>query len=695
MSESEQRHLQPWLHELAVAVDGHVTALSRRDGQVTGHGVEGLFVDDARVLSVLEVDVDGHVPAFVGSSARGATADFLASARNLGDGGADPSVEVLRRRRLVDGALREQVELRSRAAHEVRARVVARIGGDGAELADVKNGLADGTVLVTATADGALARWRTPRHDVRVEADGFEQLRPVDAGGVLAVADVRLAPGGAATLGVVVEASRREESLFDAEAASGSVRWSSEVVVEAADGRLGPLVEASVADLQHLLLSDPLDRRDVFAAAGTPWYLTLFGRDSLWTARFLLPLGPELAAGTLRALARRQGRVTDDGRAEAPGKIPHELRRIAFVDHEHGMHLPPVYYGTVDATSLWVCTLHDAWRWGMPEAEVVELLPALRSALDWITGAATGGDDFLRYVDETGTGLTNQGWKDSGDSIRWRDGRVAEAPIALIEAQAYAVEAARSSADLLDALGDDTDRARVSRLHAFADDLARRIREHFWVDGDDGRYLAMALDAAGEAVTGVGSNMGHALGTGTLTPAEAAEVARVLTGPTLLRRGGIGTLATDNGGFNPLGYHTGSVWIHDTAICASGLAREGLVGPAVEVARRVVATGTAFGGRLPELFADGVVLDGPAPYPASCRPQAWAAAAAVEVVRIAVGFVVDAPARTVTIDPPRPLAFGAVRVAGFRAGDAALTIEVGADGGVTCTGLPADWRLLP
>jgi glycogen debranching enzyme len=693
VSEPAHAPLQPWLHALAISVDGHLTVLGRQDGQLTGDGAEGLFVDDARVLSVLEVLLDGRAPAFVGAAARGSAADFLGSARGLGDHGPDPSIEVLRHRRLARGVMTEEVVVRSRAAADVSARVSLRLGGDGAEVSDVKHGVAD-TRLCDAVVEASVARWSTPRHEVVVRLEGFAEVRPHSDGGVVADVDVDIAPGGVVRLAIEVTAARTAESLFDAEAASSRVSWEDDIVVECPDRRLSSLVRGSIADFQHLLLDDPANRDDFFVAAGTPWYLTLFGRDSLWSARLTLPLGTELAAGTLRALARRQGTEVAVGRAEAPGKIAHELRRIDFVDKVHHMHLPPVYYGTVDATALWVCTLHDAWRWGMPVPEVEALLPALRSALHWVTEVAPGDDGLLRYVDETGTGLANQGWKDSGDSIRWRDGQVAEAPIALVEAQAYAVEAARGAVALFEALGTEGDRADIPRLRAFADTLTIAIRQRYWVRGEAHPYLAMALDGRGEAVTGVGSNMGHVLGTGALTAEEAARVVRVLTGPTLLLDGGIATLATDNGGFNPLGYHTGSVWTHDTAICALGLAREGFTSEAVDVALRLVRTGSAFGDRFPELFADGVVLGGPAPYPASCRPQAWAAASAVAILRIALGLEVDAPARTVTVRPPKPLAFGQIRVAGLSVAGSPVTIHAADDGSVTVDGLPDDWRLL-
>ncbi len=214
---------------------------------------------------------------------------------------------------------------------------------------------------------------------------------------------------------------------------------------------------------------------DTFLAAGVPWYLTLFGRDSIWAARMLLPIDLGPAAGTLRTLARLQGTKIDTSSAEAPGKIPHELRRAAF--ELGGMTLPPLYYGTIDATPLWICLLHDAWRAGLADAEVIDLLPALEGALTWMTDVAdTDGDGFLDYLDASGRGLTNQGWKDSADAIRFSDGRIADGSIALCEVQGYAYEAAISGATLLEAFG----RPGGEGLRGWAANLADRFRAAFW-----------------------------------------------------------------------------------------------------------------------------------------------------------------------------------------------------------------------
>ncbi len=231
---------------------------------------------------------------------------------------------------------------------------------------------------------------------------------------------------------------------------------------------------------------DPVDPRDCFLAAGSPWFLTLFGRDSIWAARMLLPLGTDLAGGTLRTLARRQGRVAVPDTEEQPGKILHEVRR-AQLDLGPALQLPPVYFGTVDATPLWVCLLADAWRWGLAPGQVEALLPDLERALSWlVTDADADGDGFLEYVDHSGHGLANQGWKDSGDSIQWADGRLADPPIALCEVQGYAYEAAVSGADLLDAFG----RPGSDRLREWAQALRTRFRGSFWVEDAVGAYPA-------------------------------------------------------------------------------------------------------------------------------------------------------------------------------------------------------------
>ena len=315
-----------------------------------------------------------------------------------------------------------------------------------------------------------------------------------------------------------------------------------------------------------------------------------------------------------------------------------------------------------------------------------ELLPALRSALGWLTEHAAGdGDGFVRYVDASGRGLANQGWKDSGDSVQHADGRIAEPPIALVEAQAYAHRALLDAAALLDALGSAADAGRPERARQHAAVLRDRFRAAFWVADDTGPYPALALDGPGRPVRSLASNLGHLPGSGLLDEAETALVAARLGSPDLDSGYGLRTLAAAHRSFNPLGYHTGSVWPHDTAIAVLAAARAGHPEPAAALARGLVAAGRSFDFRLPELFG-GTAAAAEEPvlaYPAACRPQAWSAAAAAALLTAALGLRADVPAGQLRVEPAAafagwfPLTARGLRVAGAR-----LDISVDAAGGV-------------
>jgi glycogen debranching enzyme len=416
----------------------------------------------------------------------------------------------------------------------------------------------------------------------------------------------------------------------------------------------------------------------------------------------LLPLGSGLALGTLRTLARRQGVVVDQLTGEEPGKILHELRREsashdAFSGGPFGaevLTLPPVYYGTVDATPLWVCLLHDAWRWGLADADVEPLLAPMQRCLAWLVDYGCASSPFVSYIDASGHGLTNQGWKDSHDSIQFRDGRIASAPLALCEVQGYAYEAAVGGADLLDAFG----YPGANRWREFAALLAERFRERFWVEDDEGPYPAVALDSTGIPVDSLSSNIGHLLGTGLLDAGEAELVARRLGGGDMNSGFGLRTLAASSVGFNPLGYHTGSVWAHDTAIAISGMSRtSGVVAKraASSLIEGLLAAAEGFTYRMPELYGghDRTGQSRPLAYPASCRPQAWAAASAVSVLTALVGLRPDVPGRTVRFDPlpgSGPLAVGGLDIAG-----SSLFVRLTESGQPHVTGLPPGLSIRP
>ncbi|WP_433414185.1 amylo-alpha-1,6-glucosidase [Microtetraspora malaysiensis] len=683
--------LQPLLHDLVSTVLAPTSALSGADGQIRASGVQGLFHADARALSLARLQIDGHEPEAIAYLPVGPGHDrFVSLARRLGDPHPDPTVRIERTRQVTPYGMSEQVEIVSTASAPVTATVTIELAGDFAPIEVVKSGGDTTPVAATAEGPGTLV-WRSQRS--RVVVTGMDARAEIaDAPGQVAPArlawPVTVRPRERVTL-------RWEAAVTDPAAVvispSGPVEWSRPRVA-AADRRLERLLDRSLDDLRSLRLVEPDAPGDTFLGAGVPWFLTLFGRDSIWAARMLLPLGTELAAGTLRVLARRQGVRTDPASGEAPGKIMHELRRHEFTVEGNGLRLPATYYGTIDATPLWIALLHDAWRWGMPERAVAPLLPHLEAALGWLgEHADPDGDGFVEYIDTSSRGLANQGWKDSGDAVRFRDGSQATAPIALAEVQGYAYQAATGAAALLEAFG----RPGAERWREHAAALAARFRDRFWVEGPAGRYPALALDAAKRPVDSLTSNIGHLLGTGLLSAGEEAEVARLLASPAMAGGFGLRTMSADDGGFSPLSYHCGSIWAHDTAIVLAGLARAGFGGQAAGLAEGLLAVGEAFGYRLPELYGGDARDDvgRPLPYPAACRPQAWSAAAAVTIVHAATGLYPDVPEGRVTLRPLAGAPLGAVSAHGLRVAGHEVGVEVDAAGRAEVTGLPAGLRI--
>jgi glycogen debranching enzyme len=661
---------QPHLFDLVSCVAAPSLVLSRDDGQIRAGGVEGWLRDDRRLLSLLRVLVDGEEPLGLRAESDGArAASFRGIVRAAGDSTHDPTVFVDRRRVLGHRDLTEVLTLSSSARREVELTVTVEAAADFARTAEVRAG--ETTDAVTAEASGEGLRWS--QDGTRVELRSDPAPSTVDGAartGVMAWT-VTLAPGESVSLWLHAAVDTPGPPLFRG---AHSAPWSRPVVT-CPDPRVALALHRGLADLEGLLLCDPAED-DVFAAAGTPWFLTLFGRDSLWTARMLLPTGTDLAMSTLRVLARRQGEHEDPVTEEQPGRILHEVRTEALT--LGGMTIPPLYYGTVDATPLFVILLAEAWRWGADPKQVRRLLPAAQRCLDWVEQQT--GDEFLRYVDRTGTGLSNQGWKDSDDSIQWADGALAAPPIALSEVQAYAYQAAVLGADLLDAFGSPDG----PRRRAWAESLAERFRAAFWVDDPAGPYPAVALDRDGRAVDSVASNMGHLLGTGLLTPEEEGLVARRLASEAMDSGFGLRTLTAESPAFSRLSYHGGSVWPHDTAIAVMGLARAGFGTEAQSLLEGLLRAAPAFGFRLPELYGGDSARDreAPMPYPAACRPQAWAAAAPVAALTALLGLHVDVPAGQVSVrplvtTPPAPLS-----VTGLRLGAHDLDVHLDHDGHV-------------
>lgn len=628
---------QPYLHAQSIVLRAPIQCWSAPDGQVLAPAdlgqpastsiAQGLLCGDDRTISRLVLQVTGRQLEHVCTTEPGGTSaryDYVVRTPELG---IDPQVTIERRREVTGDSFAETLVVRQASVAPLSLELVVELTPDATPMTDIKSGLAPVRVEpapVAAGQDTVDWSWRDADTSISLTAPGAR---------LEAVGDhYRMAW----TLDVPARSEARvgfRVQLSDA-AAPFVASTAPELVLPdltGADASLRLMVEKSFRDLGALRLAERAASGNAFLAAGAPWFFTLFGRDSLIAARLLLPTNVELAASTLEVLAGRQGTRIDVDNAEQPGKILHEVRRVALELHDthvsddhadaasdadaQGSVLPPEYFGTIDATPLWILLFADAVDAGMDAGRARALVPALLGALGWLRDHADAdGDGFLEYFDLSGHGLANQGWKDSGDSIRWSDGSQARGPIALVEVQGYAHAALLAGHRLLLRLAPDQ---ASDEWVARARELKQRFREHFWVEDDLGRYPALALDADKRPVDGVSSNMGHLLGTGILDADEARLVVERLMHPSMRSGYGIRTLSTTNAGYWPLGYHVGSVWTHDTAVIIDGMRREGFTAPAAELARDLLRAAGGFGHRMPELYGGQPAdeIQPPMPYP--------------------------------------------------------------------------------
>ncbi|MGV8845351.1 MGH1-like glycoside hydrolase domain-containing protein [Tessaracoccus sp.] len=597
---------QPFVHDRCVVLHAPNQWWSARSGDSTA-GIDGIYAGDVRVIGGAVLTIDGGDVEWVGNSSDDDDASTLRHhyVVRIAGGGADPLVSMTRVRCITGEVARERYEIANASDAQVSLTLKVSLDGEGTPLDAVKSG----ATAIAAPVAGGLAA-----HDADVRRDGDSAV---------------------VCWSVAIPAKgRREVGWSLALSPSGSMTSPSGAPLEAPStgGRLGRLLRRSVADLNGLRMTDVLTPDSQFFAAGSPWFFTLFGRDSLIAALLALPFSNDVALGTLRTLAARQGVRRDPVTAEEPGKILHEVRNAGFT-LDGSRHLPPVYYGSIDATLLWILLMKEVLATGVDPSQMADLVGPLEAAAQWLLECSDADDDgLLEYIDESGHGLANQGWKDSGDSIRFADGTLGDAPIALAEVQGYAYEAAHAAIRAAELLGAEVD---VEALEGFAHRLKKRFQESFWCSDELGEYPALALDAHKTRVDGVASNMGHLLGSGLLTASQEATVASRLLDASMFSGLGVRTLSTTNEAFWPLRYHGGSVWTHDTGQIIWCLMRAGFSDEARVLANGLLDAAEDFEFRLPELFAGYARTEVPhaLPYPASCRPQAWAAATGIVVWR--------------------------------------------------------------
>jgi glycogen debranching enzyme len=636
------------LSQTTVLKAGNVYSVTERDGSLDmrpGHPL-GVFRDDCRFVSGHELRIGGARPELLVAASRSgfAAVHELTNPPLQLPGGRVLALQALQvrfERRLVDpGTILERIELRSYDPDPLELEVELALRTDFAPMLGIRGIVPiDGPQPSVAPVPGGVCFAATGRDSVHraltVTADPAPAVRD---DGRLAFS-LRLERGRAVTIALDYDLHEHEEPPRAGRPARDPT------VARPAPGRAGPRVvtddklfdrvlDRSLHDLR--MLASRLDGQDYYAA-GVPWYATLFGRDSLITAIETIAFDARMAERTLRLLARMLGTRDDAERDEEPGKVLHELR-VGEVARR-GLTPLSLYYGTVDATPLFLCLLAEHADWCGDLSLFRELRGDVERMLGWIDGPGDrNGDGLLEYASRSANGLRNQGWKDSHDGIMAEDGTPLEPPITLVEPQGYVLRAKRGIAKLM---ARDGDAAGAAQLEREAAELEQRI-ERFWLP--ERGYYAMALGPDGAPSAALGSNQGHLLWAGAVPPQRAQAIRDAVMSERMFSGWGIRTLAEGEAAYNPVGYHLGTVWPHDTALIAVGLRRYGFDDDFTQVLGGMLdAAAAAENYRLPELFAGfgRGEFETPVPYPVACQPQAWAAGAIPYLGRTALGVVAD------------------------------------------------------
>lgn len=677
-------------------------------GDVRSGTGDGLFHRDTRFLSTFRLEVDGRQPDLLAGRAVDAFSARI-YLQPTADG-ADSAPIVIERRRFIGDGVHEDLVVANHGDDAAELELRVQFDADFADLFEVKRLVAArrpprSRAVVDSAAGVVRLSGRGRRADRSVVIRAMPEAEPALTRTSVAYRVSVPARQSWRTCidvvpvheGVAYEPRCRCDSfgLLKSPMADRARRWQADFPsLETDDDTLLHTYRRSVADLGALRIPSPDGSNRVVVAAGIPWFMTLFGRDALITAYMALPFAPELAVDSLEVLAAFQGRRVDPESAEEPGKILHELRsgplavRRRFLGH--------FYYGTVDATLLFVTLVAEVHRWGIAPDAVARLVPAVERCIDWaLARSEADRDGFVTYQRKFRHGLANQAWKDSADAVQSAGGTPAQGPIAMVEVQGYLVDALRSGAEVLEAHGAAS--ARTAELRRRASELESRIESAFEVSASraGAGYLGLALDGRGRVVDGLASNMGHLLWSRAVRAPVAERIALHLVDEPLFAGWGVRTFAATNAGFLPVSYHRGSIWPHDNALIAHGLARYGLTAPMARISAGLLRAAAAFDYSLPELFA-GIADDGhgfPVAYPAASRPQAWAAAAPLLLLRAWLGLEVDAPNGRVWLAPSPPDGIDRLLIRGLAIGRARVDIHW-SGGRLDVDGLPAELSLV-
>ncbi len=672
-----KRTLPPELGPDAIAVlEGRTFMYSDSVGDVPRGSIGGLVHADTRFLSRWALTIDG-APFLV---LRAGIIDYYSAEFVLTNPrleGLEANSVGLRRLRFVGNGLHERIELESYLREPLRIELHLAVDNDFADLFEIKDRVRDRSQQIVRTPasdrSGLTFSYANQGFSAQTTLEASAAATRIDEDGLAWTIDLPARGTWTCELHVPLTLGPRElqpthagfGDVFGSETNDPINAWLDDLPQLETDSHLlGEVMGRTARDLVALRIeAEYEDQTLMLPAAGLPWFLTLFGRDTLLTAFQTVAFGPRLAKGALLALAYFQATESDDFRDMEPGKILHELRMGELTQLGLKPHRP--YYGSADSTPLWLILLSEYWRWS-GDAEVVSALrDNAMAALAWIDEFGDRDrDGYVEYGTRSSQGLGNQCWRDSFDGVLFADGSMPVLPIATAEIQGYVYDAKVRLAELAD--GPFGDPALATRLRLEATALRERFERDFWIDARGG-YYAIGLDGDKRPIDSLTSNIGQLLWTGIVSEERAAIVAKQLMADRLFSGWGVRTLSTDDDGFNPIGYHRGTVWPHDNSIIAYGLARYGFREQANRIALAMLDAAAFSGYRLPEAFSGHPRSLGrfPVPYPTACSPQAWATGAPLLLLRAMLGL--EARDGQVTLDPALPDAIGRVTIKGLRA----------------------------
>ncbi len=660
--------------KLVQILEGNTFVVSDDRGDIEASRTDptGLFSFDTRFLSQWVLTINGQRLTALSTD----DLNYFQARFFLVPGGGtvylDATLSVIRERDVAPDGFHEEIRVLNHENQAADLHIRLDAGGDFADLFEVKDALQKKGSYQARVAGNSLA--------LGYHRDTYERETWISATTPAAVDETGLSfrvtvpPHGewSTELDIVATASATDELTgkpvgirgrgrreVHRDMARGLEKWLERAPTVECDWKaVERIYRRCMTDLAALRFSTQTMPGRALPAAGLPWFMTIFGRDSIFTSLQALPFTSELASTTLLALAERQGVRIDDFREEDPGRILHEMRYGELTAFEERPHSP--YYGNADATPLYVVLLDEYERWTGDTKLVRDLERAARAALNWIDEYADlQGNGYVSYQRRNEqTGLENQCWKDSWDSISYRNGDLPGFPRATCELQGYAYDAKMRGARLARHVWRDP--AYGDRLEKEAADLKRRFNRDFWVA--DGGYFAAALDTDGRQVDSLTSNFGHLLWSGIVEKSKARAIARHLLGPQLFSGWGVRTLAEGEARFNPIGYHVGTVWPFDNSFIAWGLRRYGFKEEAACIVAGVMAAAEVFDGRLPEAFG-GYRRSStryPVQYPTACSPQAWSTGAPLLLLRAGLGLEPDGD--HLIVDPALPLRFGHVEI---------------------------------